>query len=195
MSASIGQLIPPLRPYAIALVNLAARAGLSPRVTSTRRSHAEQARLYRRFLAGQQPYPVAPPGTSAHEFGYAFDMIIAGMRPIDFADLGQVWQGWGGVWGGQFNDQIHFEYPGFTHVRAGALPQEEKPTNIAVAADLVLSFAPGLGEAELAAELLHLGFRNSEVFKFLASPVEYTVTHYKTDPGIFAHLLRWVFGS
>ncbi|SRR6266849_8409874 len=115
MSASLHSLVPELRPFAIALVDVAGRAGLQPRVTSARRSHAEQARLYRRYLAGQNPYPVAPPGTSAHEFGFAFDLAITPMADSNLADLGKVWTGWGGVWGGQFDDPIHFELPGFPH--------------------------------------------------------------------------------
>lgn len=115
MSASLQSLVPALRPYARALVDLAGRAGLQPRVTSTRRSHAEQARLYRRYLAGQQEYPVAPPGQSAHELGMAFDMVTASMNLSDLADLGKIWESWGGVWGGNFDDPIHFELPGFPH--------------------------------------------------------------------------------
>jgi hypothetical protein len=41
-------------------------------------------------------------------------MVIAGMDPQDFRDLGTVWESWGGVWGGALNDPIHFEYPGFS---------------------------------------------------------------------------------
>lgn len=111
MSGSLATLIPELQPFARALINAAANARMNPRVTSTRRSTAEQARLYQRYIAGQSQYPVAPPGTSAHEFGYAFDMIVS------YADwlpqLGHLWQSWGGVWGGAFNDPIHFEFPGF----------------------------------------------------------------------------------
>jgi hypothetical protein len=57
-------------------------------------------------------------------------MVIAGMDPNDFKDLGTVWESWGGVWGGALNDPIHFEYPGFSiggssFKRAGrARPQE-----------------------------------------------------------------------
>lgn len=108
---SLSALIPQLQPFAQALINAASQAGMSPRVTSTRRSTAEQARLYRRYLAGQSQYPVAPPGTSAHEFGYAFDMIVNYAEYLP--QLGQLWQSWGGVWGGAFNDPIHFEFPGF----------------------------------------------------------------------------------
>src|SRR5216683_7859635 len=115
MSASIGSLVRELRPFAAALVRVAGQAGLQPRITSARRSRSEQTRLYHRFLAGQNPYPVAPPGTSAHEFGFAFDLAITPMSQSNLADLGKVWTGWGGVWGGQFDDPIHFELPGFPH--------------------------------------------------------------------------------
>lgn len=189
MSASINQLIHPLQPFARNLVAIAGRAGLVPQVTSTRRSHAEQARLYRRFLSGLQPYPVAAPGTSAHEFGYAFDMIIAGMNPSDFADLGEIWKGWGGIWGGAFKDPIHFEYPGFSHPLVDQ--ETSKPSGLAQAADLILGFAPGLSEGELAAELLSWGFPQSQVLKMISNPISYIETHYKTDPGVFAHVLRW----
>lgn len=120
MSASISGLIPELRPFARQLLLVAGQARLQPRITSTYRSSTEQARLYRRFLAGQNPYPVAPPGHSAHEAGYAFDMMIMdapGEMERDLADLGQVWESWGGIWGGHFKDPIHFEYPGFTPPR------------------------------------------------------------------------------
>ncbi len=119
MSGSLYTLIPELQPFARELIRVASAAGLSPRITSTRRSTAEQARLYQRFLAGLSQYPVAPPGTSAHEYGFAFDLLIydAGRLP----ELGRVWVNAGGVWGGAFNDPIHFEYPGF--VKHAPAPQ------------------------------------------------------------------------
>src|SRR5438445_13818096 len=101
MSASLSALIPALRPYARQLLLVAGNNGLQPRITSTRRSHTEQARLYRRFLAGQNPYPVAPPGQSAHEFGYASDMMIQGASPklmmISSSAIGAAGSCWGVV--------------------------------------------------------------------------------------------------
>src|SRR5258708_17447459 len=96
-----------------ALVDAAGRAGLQPRVTSTFRTYSEQARLYRRFLAGQSGYPVAPPGSSAHENRgdgtcEAFDMVVTPMEAL--ADVGYTWQDWGGGWNGA--DAIHFQLPG-----------------------------------------------------------------------------------
>lgn len=111
MSADLGALIPPLQPFAQALVDLAGRARVQPRVTSTLRSRTQQERLYRAFLRGETKYPVAPPGTSAHEYGFAFDMVAATAE--DLHDLGTVWTQSGGVWSA--NDEVHFEYPGFPH--------------------------------------------------------------------------------
>lgn len=106
--ASLNDLVPELRDPARALVDAAGRAGLLPRVTSTVRTSSEQRRLYNRFLAGQSGYPVAPPGTSAHEYGMAFDMVVSPMDAL--ADVGYTWQTWGGGWNGA--DAVHFELPG-----------------------------------------------------------------------------------
>jgi len=59
-------------------------------------------------LAGQAGYPVAPPGSSAHEYGEAFDMVTSPMDAL--ADVGYTWQQWGGAWNP--GDAVHFELPG-----------------------------------------------------------------------------------
>lgn len=105
MSAFSG-LHPGLIPYAEALVAAMRRVDPSTRITSVRRSTTEQARLYRRYLAGVATYPVAPPGRSKHEQGLAFDVAA---RPATLRAAGAVWESWGGRWGGRFNDPIHFE--------------------------------------------------------------------------------------
>src|SRR5260370_14445964 len=106
----LDELVPELRDAAMALVDAAGAAGLLPRITSTVRSHSEQARLYRRYLAGQAGFPVAPPGFSAHEYGEAFDMVVSPMEAL--ADVGYTWQQWGG--GGNPADAVHLELPGAT---------------------------------------------------------------------------------
>jgi D-alanyl-D-alanine carboxypeptidase-like protein len=122
-------LIPELQPYARALVDAAGAAGFQPRVTSTVRTHAEQSRLYRRWQQGLNEFPVAPPGTSAHEFGYAFDLVTSPMSLLD-SDVGPYWEDLGGVWGGSAGkrghvyDPVHFEYPGFVPPQT----TEENPT-------------------------------------------------------------------
>lgn len=103
-------LIPELQGPARDLLQAAGEAGLLPRVTSTRRTRSSQERLYRRWQSGLSPLPAAPPGLSAHEYGYAFDMVVSPYSAL--ADVGYTWQSWGGVWGGD-RDPVHFEYPGF----------------------------------------------------------------------------------
>ena len=97
-------LVPALRPYASELVRL---AGPTAHVTSVRRSRREQETLYRRYLAGLSRFPAAPPGTSKHERGLAFDIYSDDAQLL--RQLGAVWESWGGIWGGRFNDPIHFE--------------------------------------------------------------------------------------
>lgn len=108
MAASLDLLVPEIRQAAKDLVDACSQARLQPRVTSTLRSHAEQGRLYRRYLAGQAGFPVAPPGLSAHEYRLAFDLVVSPMDAL--ADVGATWISWGGGWNPA--DAIHFEYPG-----------------------------------------------------------------------------------
>lgn len=104
-------LVPELIPFAEHLLAVARYNGLNPVVTSVRRSRASQRRLYelrQRTLAGTlrpgerpQQYPVARPGTSDHELGLAFDMVVA--NP---AAVGAYWKQMGGWWSPA--DSVHF---------------------------------------------------------------------------------------
>lgn len=104
--SSLRSLDPSLYPAAEALVREAAAAGLRPRVTSARRTAGQQEKLYRKYLAGATPYPVAPPGSSLHEYGLAFDMLVTPMEYL--AAVGELWESWGGHWGGE-RDPVHFD--------------------------------------------------------------------------------------
>lgn len=103
MSTSTAALHPEFRPWADWLVAVARYWGLRPRVTSTYRSLAEQARLYRlrQERPDLQPYPVAPPGQSLHNYGLALDMVST-----DNARLGALWRHYGGSWSP--SDAVHF---------------------------------------------------------------------------------------
>jgi|SRR6516225_7305693 len=91
-----------------ALVQVASDAGISPRITSTIRTAREQSYLYKRWISGASALPAAPPGHSAHEYGWAFDMIV---EPMDYLpELGKIWHEWGGTYGGK--DYVHFELRG-----------------------------------------------------------------------------------
>lgn len=91
---------PWLSPYADWLVSRAPGV----RVTSTYRSYSEQWRLW--LTRYSNPYPVAPPGSSFHERGRAFDLV----GPAETLDrLGALWERMGGTWGGRIGDRIHFQ--------------------------------------------------------------------------------------
>lgn len=113
MSASIRALVPELQPFVEIFIQVLGAAGLQPRITSTYRSRAEQSRLRRRYEAGLQPYFVALPGHSAHEYGLAFDLVVTPLSAL--AAAGELWESWGGRWGGRGRhghpDPVHFEYP------------------------------------------------------------------------------------
>src|SRR5713226_5191611 len=143
MATGLGTLEPFLIPAAEQLVSIAAAAGLSPRVSSARRSRGQQALLYRRFLAGQSRFPAAPPGRSTHELGLAFDLWVNDESQL--ADLGQVWEQMGGTWGGRFHDPIHFEAAGAAEY-AEQVYQESTAEQIG---DVALSFVPGTTVPEL----------------------------------------------
>lgn len=77
----------------------------APRITSGRRSSADQLRLWRNRRNNR--YPVARPGTSKHERGLAFDLP----RGPHLEAFGH-WAPLVGLrWGGLFSrpDPIHFE--------------------------------------------------------------------------------------
>jgi LAS superfamily LD-carboxypeptidase LdcB len=86
------------------LIDAAGRAGILVTVSSGRRTHAQQRALYRRYLAGINPYPVARPGTSDHEYGYAVDLWAGDSERT--RQVGRAWRSWGGRW--NENDEVHF---------------------------------------------------------------------------------------
>lgn len=104
--ASLRTLDPRLYPTAQAFVNLLERYGVRVTVTSARRDPDQQAKLYADYIAGRSKFPAAPPGHSQHALGLAFDLHL---DPPVYADAGRVWERIGGVWGGHFNDPIHFD--------------------------------------------------------------------------------------
>jgi len=80
---------------------------LGPRVLSTFRSNRQQATLYNAYISGRSSTVAAPPGRSLHNYGHAFDLKV--QYPEDQEWLGEVWEYWGGRWGGRFNDPNHFD--------------------------------------------------------------------------------------
>lgn len=101
--ASFSKLDYRFRPWAEYLFYVAQVNGLNPILTSGYRSISSQTRLYNRWLRGAHPYPVARPGTSYHNYGRAIDLVTR-----NNAALGQLWETWGGKWGGA-RDVVHFQ--------------------------------------------------------------------------------------
>ncbi len=143
MGASIDGLVDELRDAARELDAAVCRAGLSGRFTSTLRSRSEQERLYRAYVSGRHPFPVAAPGFSAHEYGEAFDYVVA---PAEYQDaVGQTWVSWGGEWGGAA-DVVHFELPGAS-ARAAARGRDgagDVPWYVDIASSLPFGLGVGL---------------------------------------------------
>lgn len=110
----MSDLHPNFAPAADALVDVASRFGLRPRVTSRFRDPKLQRLLWERrqrtingtLLPGEprQDLPVAPPGTSRHEVGAAIDIVTP--WPAANRWLGDVWRSWGGFW--TASDPVHF---------------------------------------------------------------------------------------
>jgi len=125
--AIIDELDGSIQPLAKRLLKRAHSAGIELVVASGLRSNAEQAALYAQGRT--EPGPVvthAPPGTSWHNYGLAFDVaVLSGGEetyPRDpdlwqaIGDLGRsVGLGWGGDYPSGQTDLPHFEYhPGLT---------------------------------------------------------------------------------
>lgn len=89
-----------LAPWAEALLQL--YRAYNPQVTSTYRSFTDQLNLY--LTRATNPYPVAPPGASYHNYGRAFD-VKADLNVL-YA-MGATWKSWGGQW--YTSDPIHFQ--------------------------------------------------------------------------------------
>lgn len=201
--ASLHSLQAVLYPWAQRLLDIATHAGVRPRVTSTLRSHLEQKRLYDLWVSGKAAYPVAVPYTSAHEYGYAFDMVAD--NQTDQTDLGYVWSSWGGIYGGT-RDPVHFEFPNWQALvptdQAGSPVASAAPSSLGTAgstvyrlADIVLEVLPFssiLGRTNIANALLQAFGYDNPLFTFwLSHPAEFIRDVYD----IFWGMVRDYYGS
>lgn len=102
-SKRVEDLDPAIRQDATDWLNAIKDAGYSYTVTSTRRSHAEQQKLWDN--RAQNPNLVAKPGTSQHETGLALDVTFPTTAGLNYAvsicgDYNLTWQG--------TRDKVHF---------------------------------------------------------------------------------------
>jgi uncharacterized protein YcbK (DUF882 family) len=98
VASGLNGLQPWLTPYAAWLLSHYPPAV----VTSTYRSYSDQLRLW--LNRSSNPYPVAPPGRSWHQYGRAFDVSAP---DAVLAQLGTIWNHVGGTWSP--SDPIHFQ--------------------------------------------------------------------------------------
>lgn len=107
-----------VRPYAEYAHQIARAYGLSPRVTSVRRSWANQLQLYAKHLRcrlmGRFPsppdclFPANRPGDSSHQYGMSWDSVVpSAQMPLWVAIRRYVGFNVPG------NDSIHAEVPGW----------------------------------------------------------------------------------
>jgi hypothetical protein len=121
--SGLNDLDPGLHAAADVLLAYATDQGYAPVITSTVRSIWQQLDLWNRYRAGRAQFPAAAPGRSAHQYGWAFDMALQNGDANAYADLGAVWQGWGGTWGAGA-DPVHFELPGASRYLRTVSPNE-----------------------------------------------------------------------
>jgi len=102
------ELEPSLRPWAYWLVDLTIAQGWDVEITSVHRSAKAQSVLYSEWLFGQRRLPAAKPWCSQHQYGLAWDMIVAQKfdGPRQRA-IGGAWNEVGGQWGG-LTDPVHY---------------------------------------------------------------------------------------
>jgi len=118
--ASLRTLHPRVYPIAAAFVRFLEQNGVRVIVTSARRDLDQQARLYDAYIHGRSKYPAAPPGSSPHALGIAFDLHL---DPPVYSAAGRIWEMVGLRWGGRFNDPIHFD----VHPRGWSPPHRFVP--------------------------------------------------------------------
>ena len=133
MSAKVEDLEPDVQEMALAFLQKCAQQGITLRVTQTRRTWDEQAKIYAqgRTTPGKV-VTHAPPGHSWHQFGRAFDVAEMDKTPYDlgepgFKDDDPLWEYIGAIgesvgleWGGRWKrpDRPHFEHHGGTTLAA-----------------------------------------------------------------------------
>lgn len=97
--------------------------GTRPKITSSRRSCAEQNALYAQGRTEPGGVVTNARGCrSWHVLGRSVDLYLNDWDCSSYEPLATQWQAWGGVWGGNFpglRDCVHFEWhPGMTITQA-----------------------------------------------------------------------------
>ncbi len=110
-----------IRPLALRHRQAVVAAGIPYTFSSGRRSRGHQDRIYRDYIAdmeewrqgdqrGDQPRPVAKPGSSKHNLGMAWDFVGPRTNP-EWQKAGELAEALGLESGHRYNDPGHVEQP------------------------------------------------------------------------------------
>jgi hypothetical protein len=145
-------------------------------LTSAFRTHEQQQALYEKARQGLSRYPVARPGNSAHEYGYAIDLVFGNADARDV--VRNIWVSYGGNLGNE--DEVHFEFPNWRSLAAAAAPAPQEAPDTRgrrwdQLANVLLSFVPSLGYimsiASIASGLAEaFGYDQSAALYYLSNP-------------------------
>ena len=128
MSRNLDDLRPEVRPMVDAFLAACTAAGFDLIVTATSRTLAEQAALYAQGRTTPGPRVTnAPPGTSAHNYGLAIDIVPTVNGKPDWNGHDAVWQQignlgqaagleWFGAPGSPYVEMPHFQLPNWRSV-------------------------------------------------------------------------------
>jgi len=128
MSRNLDDLRPEVRPLVDAFLAACTAAGLDLIVTATSRTLAEQAALYAQGRTAPGPRVTnAPPGTSAHNYGLAIDIVPMVNGKPDWNGHDSIWQQigslgqaagleWFGAPGSPYVEMPHFQLPNWRSV-------------------------------------------------------------------------------
>jgi peptidoglycan LD-endopeptidase CwlK len=128
VSRNLNDLVPEVRPLVDAFLAAGSAAGIDILVTCTLRTNAEQEALYAQGRTTPGPIVTnAKPGTSAHNYGMAIDIVPivngkpdwVGTHPV-WNQLGQLGEAAGLEWAGApsypFHELAHFQLPNWRTV-------------------------------------------------------------------------------
>ncbi len=107
MAIALRGLHPQVRQRAELALQWAEHFRIPVRVTSTFRTWVDQAELRRRWLSGQSPFFAREPGNSSHNFGFAWDSVVA----LEHQDLWNRIRQHVGFAVGRGREQIHAAVP------------------------------------------------------------------------------------
>ncbi len=124
MADSLRGLTEPLKTAVETLLQDLRASGIRFRVTSGRRTRAEQTRLYTRFLEGRTQLPVARPGSSMHELGLAVDLVFE--DPDEWLAVANLAPSYGLLW--RRSDPVHFELAPQFYSLVTDIPPFDEPT-------------------------------------------------------------------